>query len=221
MTSHGFACLEFEHRDAIALIGLREPATRNAISEAMRDELLEACAVVEAHPDMRAVVLYGAGDVFSSGANLREFGRATSVVEARRARGARNAYRRVLMLPLPTVAAMATVAVGGGLELALCCDVRVAAVGTRLGLPEVRRGFIPGGGGTQLVARRAGVRPADRLVLEGALIGAEEARRLGLVHEICPSPEAALARAVELANDLAEADPAAVAHVKRVLLAAS
>lgn len=217
----GFNPISFERRGAVALVGLDDPATRNAISEAMRDELLTACLVVEEDPGLRALVLHGTAAMFSSGANLREFGRLATIASAREVRNAHNIYGRILRLPVPTVAVIETVAAGGGLELVLSCDVRIAVADARLGLPEVRRGFIPGGGGTQLPLKRAGARPVERPVLEGELISAEEARRLGLVHETAATPEEAWRRALAIADDAAQCDSEAMRRAKRVLLACS
>ena len=213
-----FAQIAYDRDGSVATIELRNPKTRNALSETMREELLVACDVIRATPEIRAVVLTGAGGDFSSGADLREFGLADSVCSARRVRQMHNIYRRFLTLDRPTIAVIDGVAVGGGLELALSCDIRIAVAGCRVGLPEVRRGFIPGGGGTQLVGRRTAGRAADAVVLGGSLIDAERARRYGFVHEVCLTVAEARGRAAALAVDLAHLDRDTVLLIKRRLL---
>jgi enoyl-CoA hydratase len=213
-----FDRLRFERVGAVAVIGLDEPATRNAISEALREQLLVALDVAEADPGIAALVLRGEGGNFSSGAHLGEFGRARSVASARAVRRARNPYRRVLHLPLPVVALVEGAAIGGGLELALSCDVRIATADALAGLPEVRRGFIPGGGGSQLAGRRAG---AGRLALEGCAVGADAALRLGIFHELYPDAAAARHRALDLAARLAAGDGRRLARAKALLLASA
>lgn len=214
----GFEQITFERIGPVATLRLNDPATRNSISERMRDEIMVACEVIERDTTVRSVILSGVGVDFSSGANLREFGRSTSVHAARATRRMQNVYRRILSFDRPTIAVLNGIAVGGGLELALACDVRIASVKCVLGLPEVRRGLIPGGGGTQTIARRTSGRAADDLVLGGELVDAEEGRRRGLIHEVVPSPEAAATRAMDLASDLATLERDHVVIVKRQLL---
>jgi 3-hydroxyacyl-CoA dehydrogenase len=213
-----FARIVYRHEGAVARVELSDPPSRNALSETMREELLVACDLIDHTPEVRTVILSGAGGDFSSGADLREFGRAASVCSARETRRAHDVYRRVLLLRCPTLALISGVAVGGGLELALACDVRIAVAGCTVGLPEVRRGFIPGGGGTQFAGRRACGRAAHALVLGGELIDDTRARGLGLLHEVHPTAGAASQRADELAGELASLDENEVAYVKRQLL---
>ena len=213
--------IEFEHHAHVAVMRLNRPSVRNAISNALRDELLALLDVVALDPEIRAVIIRGAGRNFSSGADLREFGEATSVHSARAARRTHSVYRRVLLLDKPSVALLEGAAAGGGLELALSCDVRIATRDARVSLPELFRGFIPGGGGTQLISRRAGIRPPTHMLYLGGGLDAEKARFHGLVHEIYDTRHAAEARALTLASELATLDPTAVADLKRLLINAS
>jgi enoyl-CoA hydratase len=183
----------------------------------MRSELLVACDLVECDDEARVVVLRGDGDAFSTGADLREFGRMTSVVSARRSRELANPYRRLLYLRRPTIAVIDGPAAGGGLELALCCDIRIGTRSSSFGLPEVRRGFIPGGGGTQLPRRRCGRRDGGRLALDGRMIDAGEARRLALIHELVPTRQEADRRGVELAAQLATSPASSLAVIRECI----
>jgi enoyl-CoA hydratase/carnithine racemase len=171
-------------------------------------------------PDVRVMILKGAGDrAFSAGADVTEFGSAPSYVDARRARRERDLWPLLLHLPKPTIAALHGYALGGGLELSLYCDFRIAAESARLGLPEVGLGYIPSAGGTQMLPRTIRFGPALEMVLSGDPIDARQALRLGLVHRVVP--EAALyPEAERLARRLAERSPVALAAAKRAVNAA-
>jgi enoyl-CoA hydratase/carnithine racemase len=125
-------------------------------------------------------------------------------------------YMRLARLPVPSIAALQADALGGGLELALCCDLRVADVKAKLGLPEVRLGVIPGSGGTQLLPRVVGLAKAKELILTGEIIDGAEAERIGLVNQVVPAGTA-LEVAIGLAETIASRGPVAVQEAKRVL----
>ena len=211
------ATVELERLGKIARLTLCNPMNRNAITEHMRDTIYLALEAVEIDPTIRVLTIKGCGPDFSSGADLREFGRSTDVYEARRTRALRSIFNRILAFPRPTVAAVSGVAVGGGLELVLACDVRIADPTARFGLPEVRRGFIPGGGGTQLVTRRAGPSQRWDQVLSGELIDAPAAHRLGWVHEVCTDRPDLERRVTEIERRLADLEPDHVATALQIL----
>jgi enoyl-CoA hydratase/carnithine racemase len=129
-------------------------------------------------------------------------------------------YRRLADLPMPTIAAIEGDALGGGLEVALCCDLRVASARARLGLPEVRLAVIPGSGGTQRLPRVIGPARAKELILTGRILDAAEAERSGLVQRVVPAGEA-LGAADELAEEIASRGPLAVREAKRLIDAAT
>jgi enoyl-CoA hydratase/carnithine racemase len=180
----------YEKSGAAGWITLNRPATLNAINIAMRDQLWETLQAVRDDPEVRLAVFRGAGDrAFSAGADITEFGTAPSVIAAREARRDRDLWGLLLAIDKPLVAAMHGYAYGAGCELALACDLRIAADNCSLALPEVTLGYIPSAGGTQLLPRTIGVTAAARMILSGEAVGAAEALRLGLVHSIVPTGE--------------------------------
>ncbi len=174
-----------ERRDRTVFVTLNRPAAANALSRALVAELTRLCGdlgrEIGAGTDLRALVLTGAGDkAFSAGADLKER-RTWTLDDTRIFLGEINALMNAIAaFPRPTVAAINGVAFGGGLELALACDIRIAAASAEMGLTEVRLGIIPGAGGTQRLARIAGVAAAKELILTGRRIGAARARELGI-----------------------------------------
>jgi methylglutaconyl-CoA hydratase len=177
-----------EKRDGVAWVTLNRPAARNALSLAVNREMARLARELGDDADVRVVVLTGAGDAaFCAGADLRE----RKGVPASGAKpyidaigGAIDAWAR---LPKPTLCAMNGSAYGGGLELALACDLRVCVEGAEMGLTEVRLGIMPGAGGTQRLPRLVGVAAAKELILLGRRIGAARAKELGLVLDVVPA----------------------------------
>jgi len=194
----------------------------NLVTRGLLDELNEALAQLEAAEpgDVRAVVVTGAGErAFSAGSHVGEF-------EAQRGPGGRERLEleertstRLAALPMPTIAAIEGNALGGGLELALACDLRIASARAKLGLPEVRLAVIPGAGGTQRLPRIVGLARAKEMVLRGTVLDADEAAAIGLVHEVVPAGEA-VTRASEIGEEIAARGPIAVREAKRLLDAA-
>lgn len=189
----------------VATITLNRPERLNAINMAMRDLLWEYLEACRDNPDVRAIVFRGQGRAFSAGADISEFGTAPSLWESRRARHERDVWGLMLSLPVPLVARMHGFCFGAGLELPLCCDVRVAAEDTQFGLPEVTLGYIPSAGGTQTLPRTIPPGAAADLILTGEPVGTEEALRWGLVTKVAPAAE--LDAAVEEAVGRALAGP--------------
>jgi enoyl-CoA hydratase len=191
----------------------------NLVTRDLLDELGAALTTLEAASAdaVRAVVVSGSGErAFSAGSHVGEFeaqrgaaGRARHVLEAGMA-------RRLAELPMPTIAAIEGNALGGGLELALCCDIRVASERARLGLPEVRLAVTPGAGGTQRLPRVVGNARARELILTGRVLTATEAERIGLVNEVVPVGEAR-SRADAIGQEIALRGPLAVREAKRLL----
>ena len=191
----------------------------NLVTEALLHELAAALDVLEAAApdDVRVVVVTGSGDrAFSAGSHVGEFesqrgpaGRVRHALES-------GVARRLAELPMPTIAAIEGNALGGGLELALCCDLRIASERARLGLPEVRLAVTPGAGGTQRLPRVVGAARAKELILTGRVLTAEEAERIGLVHEVVPAGEA-VARATAIGEEIALRGPLAVREAKRLI----
>ncbi len=184
--SAGEGTVIYEKRNAIAWITLNRPERLNAYNVAMRDDLFAALNTAHADSEIRAIVLAGAGDSFSTGGDVSEFGQAPSPVAARWIRFRRDVWGRLRAMPIPSVAAIHGFTVGGGLEMALLCDVAIAADNTRLCLPETSLGMIPGVAGTQTAPRRLGLGWALDLNLTGRWIDADQALFIGLVAEVVP-----------------------------------
>jgi enoyl-CoA hydratase/carnithine racemase len=213
------ATLRFATDGAIATVTLDRPECLNAYDVQMRDDLFEVLGAVDDDPALRVLVLRGRGRAFSTGGDLREFGSAPSPVVARAVRFRRDVWGRLLALRAATLASVHGFAVGGGMEMALLCDVVVAAAGARFGLPECALGMIPGVAGTQTLGRHIGAGQALDLVLSGRLIGAAEARRLGFVARVV-GERALAAETRRWARRLARLDPRVVTAIRRCLRAA-
>jgi len=179
----------FDKRGTTAWITLNRPRQFNAYNVAMRDALYEALWAVHHDPEITAMVLTGAGPAFSTGGDLREFGSAPSPVVARWVRFRRDVWGLLRSLPIPTIAAVHGFTVGGGLEMALLCDVAIAADDTRICLPETGTGMIPGVAGTQTASRRLGLGWALDLCITGRWIDPDQALCIGLVAEVVPAGE--------------------------------
>lgn len=207
-----------EREGPVAWLALNRPGQINAISVRMRAELPAALAELEADDEVRTIVVYGLGTRgFCAGADISEFSEAGPLLDERRIRARTpwaGAFDRVSK---PIVAAVHGYCLGGGLEMALACDIRVAAPNAVFGLPEVGLGLIPGYGGTQRLSRLIGLGAASDLLLSGRKIDAGEALRLGLVTRLADSPESLIALAREVAGELAAKPPAAVACAKEAL----
>jgi enoyl-CoA hydratase len=209
-------------RDGTTLtLTLNRPDKLNAIDGAMLDALGEALAAIERDRTVRAVILTGAGRAFSAGADIKEW---TALVprEFSRSWGLRGhaLFDRLAALPPPVIAALNGIAFGGGLELALCADIRIASQEARLGLPEVTIAALPGWGGTQRLPRLIGAGRAKHMILTGQPIEAAKAEAWGLVSEVV-APDALFARARELAAQIAANAPLSVQAAKRLVDAAS
>ncbi len=182
-----FATLRYEKRGRVAVVTLDRPEVLNAYDVAMRDDLYAVLGAADEDPDVRALVLRGRGRAFSSGGDLREFGSAPSPLAARAVRWRRDVWGRLLALRGATVAAVHGWAAGSGMEMAMLCDLCIAADDARFVLPETGLGAIPGVGGTQTLARRAGASVALDSVLTGRVLDAPAAHAAGIVNRVVPA----------------------------------
>lgn len=208
----------YEKREpGVAWITLNRPEVLNAINLTMRDDLWTFLQAARLDPDLRVLGFRGAAPrAFSAGADVSEFGTAPSVLEARRARHERDLWALLEDLPVITIAAMHGYCYGAGLELALFCDLRVAAADTRCALPEVGLGYIPSAGGTQTLPRLMPPGVALGLVLSGDPISATQALAWGLVHRVVPDLHLD-ATVAALARSLAARDPATLRALKEAV----
>ena len=206
-----------EHDGAVALVTIDNPPM-NALSAALVAELEAEVGRLDSDPETRAVVLRGAGErAFVAGADIKEFPalREAGGNEGGAARGLHAIGRRMDAAHTPFVAAINGYCLGGGLELAMCCDVRICADNAHLGQPEIKLGLIPGGGGTQRLPRLIGVGRANLLNLSGEFIDAETAYAWGLVEKVVPADEL-IADATAVAASFAAVSPHAVAVIREL-----
>jgi len=183
-----FQNLKLEQDGALLVVTINRPEVRNALDPQTWAELRAMVRYVRADDTVRAVVLTGAGEkAFASGADIRTL-RDRSAWEYLRAE-AQDVLLELENLPKPTIAAINGVALGGGCELCMACDIRIAADHARFGQPEVALGILPSAGGTQRLARLVGFGKAKELIMTGAIVGAREAERIGLVNRVVPAAE--------------------------------
>jgi enoyl-CoA hydratase len=215
-----YETLRLSTDDGVATVTIHRPEKRNALNARVRRELVDALDALAADPDVRVVILTGAGDrAFVAGADIGEFAE-RSPLEQRAAMEGRRVFEVLADYPKPTIAALNGYALGGGCELALACDLRIAARSARLGQPEVALGLLPGGGGTQRLPRLVGLGRAMRMILTGDLLDAEEAARIGLVDEVVDD-DALAERARAVAARIAAHSPVAVKLIKQAVRAAA
>jgi enoyl-CoA hydratase/carnithine racemase len=180
-------------------------------------QLREALRAIEEADDVRAVIVSGRGErAFSAGSHVGEFEDQAGEAGRERHRLDQDVWRQLAELPMPTIAAIEGHCLGGGLELALCCDIRIASETAKLGLPEVRLAVIPGSGGTQRLPRVVGATRAKELILTGRRLSGEEAERIGLVNRVVPAGQA-VAAARDLGHEIDAAGPVAVREAKRLI----
>lgn len=207
----------YESADSVATVTLNRPSVLNAINADMRAGIVSAVRRAENAEGINVIVIRGAGSrAFCAGADIAEFEIRVSPVAARREKHAPQWIDVLADTPLPTVAAIQGFCLGGGLEIALACDIRIASAGASFALPEVGLAIIPGAGGTQRLSRAIGLGPALRLTLTGERINAAEAYRLGLVSEVVADEELA-GRSYDLARTVAGHAPQAVAYAKEAI----
>jgi enoyl-CoA hydratase len=204
-----------EQRGGVARVTVNRPDKLNALNVATRNDLVTAFEELGRDTEVRVVVITGAGDkAFVAGADINEFAGMTAV--GQRAAMKRGPFDAVEQCPKPVIAMINGFALGGGCELALACDIRIASSKSKFGQPEIKLGIIPGGGGTQRLTRLVGEGRAMELILTGDMIGAAEAERIGLVNYVV-APEELEAKTLEVANKIAEMSPIALAMAKQAV----
>src|SRR5215467_13852846 len=202
--------LETSHQ--VAILTINRPDKRNALNQTTRDEILRALDELQLS-DVRVLVVTGSGNkAFIAGADIGEFEGRTSLTQ-RDVMKQRRIFDAVEEFPKPVIAMINGFCLGGGMELALACDIRIAADSAKLGQPEINLGIIPGGGGTQRLARLAGEGKAMELILTGELIDAAEAKAIGLVNDVVPAAQLR-ERVMTLAGKIAEKSPVALRTAK-------
>jgi enoyl-CoA hydratase len=212
-----FETIIYQKRNNIAYITLNRPQALNAYNIRMRDELYEVLGAIKDDADVRVAVFQGAGErAFCAGADLTEFLTAPSPLIARQVRWERDVWGLFLSLPQPLVAALHGYVLGSGIEIALCCDIRLASEDAQFGLPEPQLGIIPAAGGSQTLPRVIGGAKALEILLSGRWIKANEAKQLKLINRVVPRKEL-FNQAEKLAKKIAGFDPVAVAYAKQAI----
>jgi methylglutaconyl-CoA hydratase len=204
--------------NGVAVITLNRPQVMNALNRQLREEIMALCTDLDADPDVGAIIFTGAGDrAFCAGADLKERGQRTTEEMYDERRFFRGKWiSAVAGIAKPTIAAINGYCLGGGLEVALQCDLRIASDNARFGLPEVTLGFLPGAGGTQRLPRLIGLQRAKEMILTGRHIDAAEAERLGIVLRVV-TREQLMPAALELAQAIAKNPRIAVLQAKVAL----
>jgi enoyl-CoA hydratase len=202
-----------ERRGRIAIVTINRPEKLNALNIQTRAELVDHFDQLRDDAEIRVVVITGAGEkAFVAGADINEFAGRTAL-EQRNVMRAKSIFTALSDFPKPIIAQINGFCLGGGCELALSCDIRLASEKARFGQPEINLGIIPGGGGTQRLTRLVGEGKAMQMILSGEMISAQEAHRIGLVNEVYPAADLE-AKTIEMANKIAEKSPVALGYAK-------
>jgi len=213
----GFETIIYQKKASIAYITLNRPQALNAYNIRMRDELYQVLGAIKDDADVRVAIFNGAGErAFCAGADLTEFLTAPSPLIARQVRWERDVWGLFLSLRQPLIAALHGYVLGSGMEISLCCDIRLASEDAQFGLPEPGLGIIPAAGGSQTLPRVIGGAKALEVLLSGRWLKADEAKRLKLVNRVVPRKEL-FSEAEKLARKIASLDPAAVAAAKQAI----
>ncbi|MCP4689669.1 MAG: hypothetical protein GY859_16570 [Desulfobacterales bacterium] len=214
---NAFETLIYEKKGRIARVTLNRPRFLNTYNIQMRDDLFEVLSAIRDDDEVRAVLFRGAGEkAFCAGADLTEFLTAPSPVAARRIRFARDVWGFFLSIPQPVIAALHGYVLGSGIEIALCCDLRIASHDAQFGLPEVGLGIIPAAGGTQTLPRVVGKGPALEMLLRGHWIDADKALRINLINRVAPAKQL-METATNMAEKIAAHDPRAMRSAKQAV----
>ena len=210
------ALVTLEQKGSVGILTIDRPEALNALNSAVLAELDAAITAVEQNDGIRAVILTGAGRSFVAGADIAEMKEFSSIDGKQFGVRGSGIFLRLENLPKPVIAAVNGFALGGGCELAMACDIRIASEKAKFGQPEVGLGITPGFGGTQRLPRIVGISKAMELILTAKTIGAAEALEIGLVSQVVP-PEELMDKAMELANAICANAPIAVAESKRCI----
>ena len=217
----GFETLIYEKSNNIAYITLNRPQVLNVCNIQMRDELYQVLSAIQDDPEVLVSIIRGAGEkAFCAGADLKGFLTAPSPTAARKARAARDIWRDFLSIPTPLIAALHGYVLGLGVEIALCCDIRVASEEAQFGLPELGLGIIPAGGATQTLPRHVGLGKSLEMILTGRRVSAKEAFDMGLVNRVVPR-DRLLPVVEDMAQKIVSLDPVAIKAAKQAVTRSS
>ena len=210
------AFVELEQRDHVGIITINRPEVLNALNLQVLHDLDQALDQVEAREDIYVLIITGAGRSFVAGADISEMANYTAVDAKAFSQQGNSTFYRITRFQRPVIAAVNGFALGGGCELAMSCDIRVASDKAKFGMPEVGLGITPGFGGTQRLARIVGMSTATDLILTSRTIDAQEALHIGLINHLYPA-EQMMEKALELANTIAAQPQVAVRQAKQAI----
>jgi len=212
-----FETIIYEKKDGIAYITLNRPQALNAVNIKMRDELYEVLPAIDDDPEVMVGIIKGAGDRgFSAGADITEFGTTLSQAIARQVRWERDLWGQFMGASKPLIAAIHGFALGAGVEMAMCCDIRIASDDARFGLPEVGLGMIPTAGGSQTMPRLVPLGICVAPILTGEIISAAEALRIGLINRVV-TRDSLLSAAENMARKIMSRNQIAVRYAKQTI----
>lgn len=213
-----FEVIIYEKRGQLAYVTLNRPDVLNAYNIRMRDELYEVLGAIQDDSEVKVGILKGAGEkAFCAGADLTEFLTAPPPVFARFARFERDIWKRFTEMPVPFIAAIHGFIIGSGVEMSLCCDIRLCSEDAQFRLPEVNLGLIPAAGGSQTLPRTINRSHALEILTSGRWLKADEAKRIRLVNRVLPRQEL-FPEAEKLAEKIAQFDPTAVFAAKQAIV---
>ena len=212
-----YKTLIYKKKENIGTLTINRPDKLNAISNELTAELHNLLSELEKDEKLKALIITGAGEkAFVAGADIKELVDRDARIGRRVSRERQEVFSRIENLPVPVIAAVNGYALGGGLEIALACNIRLCSEKAQFGAPEVKLGIIPGDGGTQRLPRLVGLGRAMEMILTGDFIDAQEAYRIGLVNKIFPHEEL-MDKAMELAQKIASRPPLAVKYAKEAV----
>lgn len=211
-----YETIKYETRDSIAIVTVNRPKAMNALNSQVLDELYDAFQKIGADENIRAAILTGEGKAFVAGADIAEMAKLNSVEGRAFGEKGHRTMNGIENVEKPVIAAVNGFALGGGCELAMACDIRIASEKAKFGQPEVNLGLIPGFGGNLRLPRLVGKGMAKYMILSAEMIGAEEALRIGLVEKVT-APEELMDEALKVAETIASKAPIAVSLAKSVI----
>lgn len=212
-----YETLLYEKKDTVGILTVNRPDKMNALSNQLTAEMKDVLEGIEGDEELRALVITGAGDkAFVAGADINELVIRDARIGRKVSKERQELFSRIENLTVPVIAAVNGYALGGGLELALACSIRICSEQAQFGAPEVKLGIIPGDGGTQRLPRLVGAGRAMEMVLTGDFIDAQEAFRIGLVNSVVPQDEL-MEKSLELAERIASRPPLAVQYAKEAV----
>jgi enoyl-CoA hydratase len=217
MTNQSYDVLLCEKEDGVALVTINRPEALNALNAQVFGELGRIFGELEDDDEVKAVILTGSGNkAFVAGADIKMMLNFSGIEAHKMCHFAKAMQAKIASITKPVIVAVNGFALGGGCELSLCCDFRIAADNARFGLPEITLGIIPGGGGTQRLTKLVGLAKAKELILTGKIIDSNEALRIGLVNQVVPA-DSLISEAKKLAANLAQKSAVALTMAKAAI----